>query len=126
MTNNDILGSFPKGYEPNDSQKYILEEIENALDLGKEYIIIQAPTATGKSLIAKSFANLSKKCSFVFEESVNNYSIFSFLEKLHLGQLVTLLAEYNLTIMSFSQLGHFSFAGISQDLKSQSGYPSQP
>ena len=80
MTNNDILGSFPKGYEPNDSQKYILEEIENALDLGKEYIIIQAPTATGKSLIAKSFANFSKKCSFVFEESVNNYSIFSFLD----------------------------------------------
>lgn len=80
MSNNNILGSFPNGYEPNDSQKYILEEIENALDLGKEFIIIQAPTATGKSLIAKSFANHSKECSTIFKESVDNYSIFSYID----------------------------------------------
>lgn len=73
----DFIGSFPSGYEPNDSQKYILEEISNALDLGKEFIIIQAPTATGKSLIAKTFGNYSKDCSNPFIASVDNYSIFN-------------------------------------------------
>lgn len=77
MINHDIMGSFPQGYEPNDSQKYILEEIGIALSQGKKYIIIQAPTATGKSMIAKTFANYSKDCSSDFAASVDNNSIFS-------------------------------------------------
>lgn len=77
----DFICSFPKGYEPNDSQTYIMEEIENAISEGKEYIIIQAPTATGKSLIAKTFANYSKECSEMFAEAVDNNSIFTYDEE---------------------------------------------
>ena len=76
----DFISSFPKGYEPNDSQTYIMEEIENAISEGKEYIIIQAPTATGKSLIAKTFANYSKECSDMFIEAVDDNSIFTYDE----------------------------------------------
>ena len=77
----DFYGSFPHGYEPNNSQSYILEEIENAIEDGYDFIIIQAPTATGKSLIAKTCSNYSIPCSDMFKESVDNNSIFTYDEE---------------------------------------------
>ena len=59
MINEPLYNSFPPGYEPNDAQEYILSEMDKALSKGKKFIIINAPTGTGKSFIAKTLANHS-------------------------------------------------------------------
>ena len=72
----DLLRNFPPGYEPNNAQKYILHELSIAFEQNKKFIIINAPTATGKSFISKTIANYSKEPSPGFIKSVENYSIF--------------------------------------------------
>lgn len=72
----NLLQNFPEGYEPNDAQKYILHEIAIALEQGKKFIILNAPTATGKSFISKTIANYSNEPSDDFIEDVNNFSAF--------------------------------------------------
>lgn len=71
-----LLNSFPQGFEPNDAQKYILHEIAVGLESGKKFIILNAPTATGKSFISKTIANYSSEPDEEFIESVNDYSVF--------------------------------------------------
>lgn len=72
----ELLKNFPSGYEPNDAQKYILHEISIALEKNKKFIIINAPTATGKSFISKTIANYSNEPSEKFANDVRNFSAF--------------------------------------------------
>lgn len=66
-----LLECFPEGYTPNEAQKIIISQMGDALDLGKKYIIINAPTATGKSFISKMIANYSKDASEKFIEAID-------------------------------------------------------
>lgn len=68
--NFELLAAFPKNFEPNDAQSFILNEIGTALNQGKKFIIINAPTATGKSFIAKSLANYSSEPNDLFIDLV--------------------------------------------------------
>ena len=52
----DFKKYFPSQYKPNKNQEYILEELNKAWNLGKKYIIINAPTGSGKSIISKTIA----------------------------------------------------------------------
>ena len=72
----NLLNCFPDGYEPNETQKYILHELSIALEAGKKFIIINAPTATGKSFISKTIANYSSDPSKAFIKQVEKFSIF--------------------------------------------------
>lgn len=69
---------FPSKYKPNDSQKHILAELNKAVfEQGKKFIIMNAPTGTGKSLIAKTLANWSNDPTEEFCAFVDDYSIYS-------------------------------------------------
>lgn len=68
--------SFPPDYEPNEAQEHILSEIDFALQKGYKFIIINAPTATGKSFIAKTIANHSDFPTAGFTAAVNSYQIY--------------------------------------------------
>lgn len=70
--NLQLLASFPKSFEPNEAQSLILNEIGIALEQGKKFIIINAPTATGKSFIAKTIANYSSDPSDEFIKAAYN------------------------------------------------------
>ena len=72
----NLLDHFPKGFKPNKAQVHILNEVSKAIELGKKYIIIEAPTATGKSFIAKTLANCSDEPSEEFINAVNSYKAF--------------------------------------------------
>lgn len=72
----ELIRYFPKGFKPNKAQIHILTEISKAINLGKKFIIIEAPTATGKSFIAKTLANYSNDPSKDFEEAVMSYKAF--------------------------------------------------
>lgn len=76
MINEPLITAFPVGAIPNDAQDYIISEIEEALALGKKYIIINAPTATGKSYIAKTIANFSDDPMDGFVHACNTYQIY--------------------------------------------------
>lgn len=76
MINEPLYNSFPPGYEPNDAQEYILSEVDKALLNGKKFIIINAPTGTGKSFIAKTLANHSDFPSEGFIEACQTYQIY--------------------------------------------------
>lgn len=77
VTESELLNNFPKGYTPNESQRYILHELAIALDKGKKYIIINAPTATGKSFISKTLANYSKSPCKEFLDGVKDETLFN-------------------------------------------------
>lgn len=72
MTNR-LESYFPKNFEPNGAQSFILSEIQKALDNNEKFIIINAPTATGKSFIAKTISNYSSAPSLEFLESCHNF-----------------------------------------------------
>ena len=76
MLNEPLVNSFPVGAVPNDAQEYIIDEIEKAIALGKKFIIINAPTATGKSYIAKTIANFSDDPTDGFVTACNSYQIY--------------------------------------------------
>ena len=121
----DFIGSFPIGYEPNSSQSYILEEIENAMDDGYEFIIIQAPTATGKSLIAKTFANYSQDCSEMFKSVVDDYSIFTYDEE-ELNNVPGAYEQFGTAILTCTkslQDQYISLFSSGSCFKGRSNYP---
>ena len=76
MLNEPLITAFPLGATPNDAQDYIISEIEEALSQGKKFIIINAPTATGKSYIAKTIANFSDDPTDGFVKACNTYQIY--------------------------------------------------
>lgn len=63
---------FPADYTPNHPQEIILDGIAEALAMKKKFIIINAPTGSGKSFISKTLANYSKKCEKYFEEGLQD------------------------------------------------------
>ena len=55
----DIIQNFPDKWSPNTAQQFILNELANVLDSNRKFIVICAPTGSGKSMIAKTLCNSS-------------------------------------------------------------------
>ena len=55
----DIIQNFPDKWTPNTAQQFILKELANVLDTERKFVIICAPTGSGKSMIAKTLCNCS-------------------------------------------------------------------
>lgn len=68
----DLLDHFPVGENPRDSQVQILRGIETALQQNKKFILIQAPTGSGKSFVAATLANYSKPPSASYSSLAQN------------------------------------------------------
>jgi ATP-dependent DNA helicase DinG len=52
MNEESILACFPARFAPRPQQIKVLNDIEKAITRGKKYIVIQAPTGVGKSVIS--------------------------------------------------------------------------
>lgn len=76
MLDEPLYISFPPNFIPNEAQEIILDGIQKALLENKKFIIINAPTGTGKSFIAKTLANYSDSPSEGFVKAVNSYMIY--------------------------------------------------
>jgi len=116
--------NFPDGFTPRDNQIKILKQYDDAVESGKKFIVINAPTGIGKSHVAKSIANTTREVPDGYKELVNSYKIF--------GEDGVLLADdfdsfgcYSLTITKTLQDQYndtFEDTGI---LKGQSNYQCQ-
>lgn len=74
--NLNLFNAFPQNFEPNDAQSFILNEIDTAMSQGKKYIIINAPTATGKSFISKTLANFASEPDEEYLEQIGSDDAF--------------------------------------------------
>ena len=71
-----MLKYFPNGFTPTDKQEAILDLINDKFASSKKFLIIQAPTGTGKSFIAKTIANASRHASEKYINLVETGDIF--------------------------------------------------
>jgi len=68
-----ILSYFPENCEPREHQISGLTQIEEAINSGTKYIIIQAPTGSGKSFFSKTLANTTNEADKEYTKLVENY-----------------------------------------------------
>jgi ATP-dependent DNA helicase DinG len=71
-----LLEHFPQGYNPTDVQEEILIDVERALNSNAKFVILNAPTGSGKSFISKTLANTSSRPSSTYEKLVLSYDIY--------------------------------------------------
>ncbi len=74
MTN--LLLNFPEPFNPNASQTEILKILNKHINDGVKFIVVNAPTGTGKSFIPKTIANSVNGPSQTYIKCVDNYTIF--------------------------------------------------
>ena len=75
----NLLAYFPDNYTPLPHQVDILTKASQALNSHVRYIIVAAPTGTGKSFIAKCIANKTDDHSEEFKEVLNTNLVGTFL-----------------------------------------------
>ena len=68
-----LIEYFPEGFTPRDKQAKGLQQIGEAINRGAKYIIVQAPTGSGKSFISKTLSNITNECEDDFRNLVFNY-----------------------------------------------------
>lgn len=71
-----LLLNFPEPYSPNDAQINILKKIETAVANKEKFIVVNAPTGSGKSFIPKTIANAVNGPSENFRSRVEDYTVF--------------------------------------------------
>lgn len=75
MVNTTLCSLFPSDYTPTQQQVSLLQKIEHGLKNNK-FIICCAPTGSGKSLIAKTVAELSKEPTDNMVNLIRSYDAF--------------------------------------------------
>lgn len=71
-----ILNYFPDGFEPREQQINGLQQIHEAINSGEKFIIVQAPTGSGKSFYSKTLANTTLPVDSDYKRLVETYSAF--------------------------------------------------
>lgn len=69
---NNLNLFFPDEYTARPSQKYILNEITTAIQNKEKFIIIQAPTGSGKSHISATLSNYSREASKTYKDVIHS------------------------------------------------------
>jgi ATP-dependent DNA helicase DinG len=72
----ELFKHFPENFEPRENQLKLLNQISDALKTDKKFIVINAPTGTGKSFLADTAANASDDISVGFADLVNSYRLW--------------------------------------------------
>jgi Rad3-related DNA helicase len=76
LLNKPLLEYFPEGFTPRPHQIKGLQSIESAINKKKKFIIVQAPTGSGKSFISKTLSNVTDGCDVEFKNLVFNYHAY--------------------------------------------------
>jgi len=68
-----LINSFPSGYDPNPTQVKLLKNIEQAFTDGYKFVICNAPTGSGKSMVSKTVGNVADQCTKEYRDIVTSY-----------------------------------------------------
>lgn len=72
-----IIQHFPSDFTPNESQVEISTGIDRAIANGKKFIIIQAPTGAGKTIVSKMMANAAPSIPDDYRKAALSYKVFT-------------------------------------------------
>lgn len=72
-----ILTYFPEKFTPREHQVSGLQQIYEAINSGEKFIIVQAPTGSGKSFFSKTLANTTSKVDSEYSRLVSGYHAYS-------------------------------------------------
>ena len=72
-----ILTYFPEEFTPREQQVAGLQQIWEAINSGEKYIIVQAPTGSGKSFFSKTLANVTSQADAEYSRLVEGYHAYS-------------------------------------------------
>jgi Rad3-related DNA helicase len=70
-----MISHFPSGYTPKPFQSELIKKIEDAFKR-KKFVIVSAPTGTGKSFLSATLSNASNPPTQKFKDLVNSYEAF--------------------------------------------------
>jgi len=73
---NSVLSYFPDGFEPRDHQIDGLNRIAEAVNSGTKFVIVQAPTGSGKSFFSKTLANATDTANAEYSRLVKSYAAY--------------------------------------------------
>jgi ATP-dependent DNA helicase DinG len=71
-----MIKHFPSSFKPKKNQTKLIKEIEEAFTR-KKYVIVSAPTGTGKSFLSATLANSSDSPTNTFKDYVNSYEAYA-------------------------------------------------
>lgn len=72
----NCISHFPAGYTPADHQIILIKRIENAFKSGKKFVIVNAPTGSGKSFLGKTISGTCDEPSSKFTSLIRTYDAF--------------------------------------------------
>jgi Rad3-related DNA helicase len=72
-----LIDSFPEKDTPRPHQVEVIDKIEEAMASGEKFIIIQAPTGSGKSHISATLSNHTKEASKAYKSLVDRRVILN-------------------------------------------------
>lgn len=108
-----LISHFPSDFIASDSQVSILKRIEHAFSSGKKFVIVNAPTGSGKSFIAKTIGNSSNNVCDEVVDAVKDMEAF----KIKYSSIETIPDEYR-KYSEFSRGGTFVLT-ITKNLQNQ-------
>jgi len=71
-----LISYFPTGSTPREHQIAGLNQIDEAIKSGAKFIVVQAPTGSGKSFFSKTLSNTTNEADSEYAKLVNNYQAF--------------------------------------------------
>lgn len=74
---NSILNYFPDAFTPREHQTTGLQQIYEAINSGEKFIIVQAPTGSGKSFFSKTLANATSTSNLEYKKLVETYQAYN-------------------------------------------------
>jgi Rad3-related DNA helicase len=72
----NLIDYFPEKFKPLQQQVDIVNDIEKHFKDGKKFVVVSAPTGSGKSFISATLANKAGKCSDFYKSLVESYEIY--------------------------------------------------
>ena len=72
-----ILTYFPEKFSPREQQIAGLQSIWEAINAGHKFIIVQAPTGSGKSFFSRTLANTTSSSDSEYKRLVEGYHAYS-------------------------------------------------
>jgi len=72
----NLIKNFPPKFTPSQNQTTTINAIDQAFASGVKFVIVRAPTGSGKSFIAKTIANSSQNCTTPYKDLITSYLAF--------------------------------------------------
>jgi Rad3-related DNA helicase len=118
----NLLDNFPTGFEPHERQEKIITNVEQAFNEGYKFVVISAPTGTGKSHIAKTLGNHSPApprefvslvaTNLAFKQDTNGY--------MHAGQCSG-QKSFGTMLLTITKSLQDQYTDLFSDIKSMKG-----